>query len=153
MKLLLENWRRFVTEAEQSVGSIKEFFHSPEIRALAPPSTRPGSSKSPWMLGGCLIAAEAIQRIFGGSLVGLDADAGEAPGDDLVHVVVKHKGGYLDAYGFHGGIEDIQKILDDELSFGSPVYPLPVSVGQATDAGFRQDKRLSGEIASLFEEK
>ena len=107
MKIILERWNKFAAEnleesTQPSIEQIKGFFHSPEILALAPPRTREyPRDGSPWMLGGCLIAAEAIGAAFGGQIIGLDAEPGDELGDDLVHVVIAHKGGYLDALGFH----------------------------------------------------
>jgi len=100
------------------------------------------------MLGGCLIAAEAIQNIYGGKLIGLDADGGEKPGDDVVHVVVTHGGGYLDALGFHRSLDDIQTILDNKYHLDQPVYPVPGRY--ALKSGIKQDRGLSDTLADLF---
>jgi hypothetical protein len=157
MKTILERWNRFLAEdseesTQPSIEQIKGFFHSPEILALAPPRTREyPRDGSPWVLGGCLIAAEAIQTAFGGRIIGLDAEAGDELGDDLVHVVIAHKGGYLDALGFHRSISDIEKMMEEDYFFDQPVEPIELVPDQiaevAKKSGLKRDKRLSDDLA------
>jgi hypothetical protein len=160
MKLMLERWDKFLAEnleesTQPSIEQIKGFFHSPEILAFAPPKTREyPRDGSPWMLAGCLIAAEAIQAVFGEQMVGLDAEAGDELGDDLVHVVVAHKGGYLDALGLHRSINDIEKMLEEDYFFDQPVEPIELVPDQiaevAKKSGIKRDKRLSDDLAKRF---
>ena len=68
-----------------------------------------------------------------------------------MHVVVAHKGGYLDAHGFHRSINDIEKMLEEDYFFDQPVEPIELVPDQiaevAKKTGFKRDKQLSDELA------
>lgn len=98
---------------------------------------RPSHLPYRWDAGGCLILAEAVRRVAGGTLVGAfeegmiaDDDGNDFATDSLDHVLAELPGGlYADALG----VRDLDAALDDVVEIGGFEAPVLVPLEGSAD--------------------